>query len=167
MSKSISINNDSQGNIQLSDHQQLFPVVDSKDDSFLLHINDLYDYQKLYIPSILELNNCLSIAQAKWIDKINSSNININQLITFKIYSHFNIVDSNLDTNNFISEFILNKSNNSNSGHLIIHIHISAIYACLHRKLIWNGVLGSLCMFERRPNIHYPTDVFSLNFFTI
>jgi hypothetical protein len=38
--------------------------------------------------------------------------------------------------------------------------------ACVTGKASWNQTLsGSLCTFEREPNIHYPNDLFSLNHF--
>ena len=39
---------------------------------------------------------------------------------------------------------------------------------CLMRRASWNQTLsGSLCMFEREPNVFYPTDVFSLNYLVL
>ncbi len=55
-------------------------------------------------------------------------------------------------------------------GDYVIDIHMDwrAYATCLSRKLIWNQVLsGSLCLFERTPNVHRPDVLFSLNYFTI
>jgi UDP-MurNAc hydroxylase len=50
--------------------------------------------------------------------------------------------------------------------HLTIHMDESAFMRCVTGKASWNQTLsGSLCTFEREPNIHYPNDLFSLNHF--
>jgi hypothetical protein len=59
-------------------------------------------------------------------------------------------------------------SNDKNKkGTLEIFIHKNAFYNCLVRKHVWNGILGANCLFKRTPNIHYPTDIFSLNYFAL
>jgi L-ascorbate metabolism protein UlaG (beta-lactamase superfamily) len=48
---------------------------------------------------------------------------------------------------------------------LKVNIEKGALMRCLMRRASWNQTLsGSLCMFEREPNVFYPTDVFSLNY---
>jgi len=59
------------------------------------------------------------------------------------------------------------QARSQDSGVLVIHIDQRALFGCLTRRLIWNGVLGALCLFDRRPNQHYPTDFFSINFLTL
>jgi UDP-MurNAc hydroxylase len=50
--------------------------------------------------------------------------------------------------------------------HLTIRMDESAFMACVTGKASWNQTLsGSLCTFEREPNVHYPNDLFSLNHF--
>ena len=49
-------------------------------------------------------------------------------------------------------------------GLLKIHIDIRSIYLCLIRKKVWNGTIGALCLFERSPNVFYPSVTFSLNY---
>jgi len=34
----------------------------------------------------------------------------------------------------------------------------------LIRKKVWNGTIGALCLFERTPNVFYPSVTFSLNY---
>ena len=52
-------------------------------------------------------------------------------------------------------------------GLLKIHIDIRSIYLCLIRKKVWNGTIGALCLFERTPNIFYPSVTFSLNYLIV
>lgn len=48
---------------------------------------------------------------------------------------------------------------------LTIHMDESAFMRCVYGLASWNQTLsGSLCMFERVPNIHNPNDLFGLNF---
>jgi L-ascorbate metabolism protein UlaG (beta-lactamase superfamily) len=49
---------------------------------------------------------------------------------------------------------------------LAIHIDRTALQRCLQRKSNWNQTLsGSLCLFERQPNLYDPNTLFALNFF--
>ena len=51
---------------------------------------------------------------------------------------------------------------------LKVDIEKGALMRCLMRRASWNQTLsGSLCMFDREPNVFYPTDVFSLNYLVL
>ena len=89
-------------------------------------------------------------------------------------YSKIGIINHSLANKN-LNEVIDNKvgtlnlkSNlNEKKGQLIVHIDIRAMYLCLIRKKVWNGTIGALCLFERYPNIFYPSVTFSLNYLII
>ena len=52
--------------------------------------------------------------------------------------------------------------------HLRIHMDKAAFMRCLRGQANWNQTLsGSLCLYEREPNVFHPTDTFSLNFFVL
>ena len=130
------------------------------------HKNDLYDYEaevnEITINTIVDL---FSNAKINWERELINKNIEIEQDIEFIIYNHMYLND---DLVNIYEEPLgeLNLSNNigKSKGLLKIHIDIRAMYLCLIRKKVWNGTIGALCLFERTPNVFYPSVTFSLNY---
>ena len=130
------------------------------------HKNDLYDYEAeecdLTINSLIDL---FSNAKLNWEKELINKNIKIEQDIEFIIHNEMllnedlvNIKDKPLG--------VLKLSSNiqKSKGLLKIHIDIRSIYQCLIRKKVWNGTIGALCLFERTPNVFYPSVTFSLNY---
>jgi UDP-MurNAc hydroxylase len=132
-----------------------------------MHSKDIYDYQILDAPPFADLIDTLNTARQNWQIKIDTEKFKISQSITFKIYSNLFINNQLPDQKNLMFKYSLFKTKKSELGELCIHIDQRALFGCLTRKFIWNGVLGALCLHERKPNHHYPTDNFSINYFTI
>ncbi len=129
-----------------------------------MHKDDPYDYETINTLPIEEIIEMLSKARANWLHKINFDAISITQSIRFEIYQDL-VITNNLPDQAFkMGNYQLFESIKKDTGELIIHIDHRALIGCLTRKLIWNGVLGSLCLFERTPNKHFPNDFFSINY---
>jgi hypothetical protein len=151
------------GSIELS----IKPLFSDQESAKNSHANDSYEYEKYQRPLYPELIKMLDLARSNWAKKIKDDEIDVTQSIRFDIYDplHFTIEGTAVGERK--GSFLLNNSANKEDGVLIINIDLRAIYGCVTKKCIWNGVLGSLCLFERRPNRHFPSDIFSINFFTL
>ena len=137
--------------------------------SILLHKDDLYDYEfEKNTISFNYLKDIFNLAKSNWKKILIEKQISIEQDIQFIIYN-------NLDFNNDIAQLTnkpvgileLNTNLSESKGLLKVHIDIRSIYLCLIRKKVWNGTIGALCLFERIPNIFYPSVTFSLNYLII
>lgn len=140
------------------------PLSRDRDTVISLHREDPYDYEALPSLDSSELSELLGLAQENWLGKVNSLGIRITQSITFKVYQGMVLKDKRPDTGACIMKYSLHCVSGQDAGELVIHIDARAFYGCLTRKFVWNGVLGSLCLYERRPNIYHPNDFLSLNF---
>jgi UDP-MurNAc hydroxylase len=139
------------------------PTVAVRAHSIERHVNDTYAYEDSPTVPFSTLQPLLEQARANWQSRVTLSSIRIRQRITLRIYPSL--------PNDFGSAawdtYILTDGSQDEAGDLVIHIDSRAVLGCLTRRFIWNGVLGSLCLYERRPNTFYPADVFSLNYLTL
>jgi hypothetical protein len=145
----------------------LSPIQANRQAAIEMHQLDCYDYENLDVPAYHELVKLLDSAHKNWVKKINTDGLKIHQAIIFKIYNQLLIRNGEPDILKLLGGYKLSQSDQSIEGELVIHIDQRALFSCLTRHNVWNGVLGALCLYERRPNFYYPTDVFSLNFFTL
>lgn len=133
------------------------------------HKNDLYDYEleskDLTFNNIVEL---FSNAKLNWEEALINKNIKIEQDLDFIIYDHLKLNDDLLNISEEpVGELKLTSNLQVSKGLLKIHIDIRAMYLCLIRKKVWNGTIGALCLFERTPNVFYPSVTFSLNYLIV
>jgi UDP-MurNAc hydroxylase len=133
------------------------------------HKNDLYDYEvevkDITFNALIEL---FSSAKINWEKELVNKNIKIEQDLEFIIYNNMQLNDD-LATicEEPIGELKLSNNIQDSKGLLKIHIDIRSMYLCLIRKKVWNGTIGALCLFERTPNVFYPSVTFSLNFLIV
>jgi UDP-MurNAc hydroxylase len=130
------------------------------------HKNDLYDYEvevnDITFNALVEL---FSSAKINWEKELVNKKIKIEQDLEFIIYNKMQLNDD-LATicEEPIGELKLSNNIQDSKGLLKIHIDIRSMYLCLIRKKVWNGTIGALCLFERTPNVFYPSVTFSLNY---
>jgi hypothetical protein len=160
--KTISI--DSNNKSIISDY--IIPTSNDMTKSIEDHKYDLYDYEvegkDLTFDYLVDL---FSIAKLNWEEELVNKSIKIEQDIEFIIYNNMQL-DKDLSHITEIPIGVLNLSSNlsKSKGFLKIHIDLKCIYLCLIRKKVWNGTIGALCLFERVPNVFYPSVTFSLNY---
>ena len=145
----------------------LTPIEINRQLAVDMHLQDSYSYEELEVPSCPDLMAMLNAARENWTYEINKKGLMINQAISFDIYRVLRLDGDCPDATQRLGSYKLSHPTESDKGSLVIHIDQRALYGCLTRRLIWNGVLGALCLFYRQPNRHHPTDFFSLNFFTL
>jgi hypothetical protein len=136
-------------------------------ESIAAHQSDLYLHeQDNVVPDLDMVKAVFKYARKNWEAQLNNQEIQISQQIIFKLYSELSLnEDDQPDSSKQIERLTLNFPKDD-LGTLTVHIDVRAFFRCLCRKQIWNGTLGALCLFERVPNVFYPSDTFSLNFFT-
>jgi hypothetical protein len=154
-------------NSHISDKPELFPLEHDLQKAIHMHSNDLYDYEVLIAPSFEKLIELLDSAKVNWLRNIQTKSLRITQSISFEIYRELSVKGVKPDLNLRLGGYKLFESKNYQNGNLTIHIDQRALLGCLMRLFVWNGVLGSLCLFERVPNKHFPTDFFSINYLTL
>jgi hypothetical protein len=147
--------------------QELTPIESNIREAIRMHSNAPYDYEVLVAPSFEEIISALNEAQVNWLKQINIKALKITQSIRFEIYSELVIKSGSPDSTRRLGTYQLFQSEENLTGNLNIHIDQRALWGCLNRKFIWNGVLGSLCLFERTPNRFFPADFFSINYLTL
>jgi hypothetical protein len=130
------------------------------------HKNDLYDYEvevnEITLNSLIDL---FSSAKLNWEKELINKNIKIEQDMEFIIYNKMQLNDDLVTIcEEPIGELKLSNNIQESKGLLKIHIDIRSMYLCLIRKKVWNGTIGALCLFERTPNVFYPSVTFSLNY---
>jgi UDP-MurNAc hydroxylase len=130
------------------------------------HKNDLYDYEaevnSITFNTIVEL---FTSAKLNWEKELINNNIKIEQDVEFIIYNHMQLNDDLISISEEpLGALKLTSNLKESKGLLKIHIDIRSIYLCLIRKKVWNGTIGALCLFERSPNVFYPSVTFSLNY---
>lgn len=143
------------------------PVVFEREEATEIHKADPYVYESFDVPEWSILTKYLDQAKSNWEEKVVREGFEINQSIVFNVYRPLSLKDGKPDVSKHLGGYPIHTTKTPDRGVLYIHIDERALYACVVRKLVWNGVLGALCLYERRPNRHYPTDFFSLNFLTI
>ena len=116
------------------------------------------------LPDQLEIQQNFKLAQYNYAEKTKQLEIELMRMIIFKIHNTL-LFDDDI---NIKSKAVYNMVVNPNyDGEEILNIHIEekAFWGCLNKKLIWNQVLsGSLCAYERVPNIYEPEALFYLNY---
>jgi UDP-MurNAc hydroxylase len=142
----------------------LLPIEATRQVAVEMHRQDSYHYTELEAPAWPALATLLDTARDNWAQKVKKDALTIHQAIRFDIYGELRLDGGEPDASQRIGRYQLNEPAEADSGVLVVHIDQRALFGCLTRRLVWNGVLGALCLYERRPNRHYPTDFFSLNF---
>lgn len=143
------------------------PIEADLQAAIRMHSADPYDYEVVVAPPFAKVVEMLDAARANWLKKIEGDALHVVQSIRFEIYSELAVKDGVPDWTRRLGSYQLFESSDKQTGHLIIHIDQRALCGCLTRRFVWNGVLGALCLYERRPNRHHPTDLFSLNYLTL
>ena len=145
----------------------LLPIEADRQAAIEMHRHDGYLYENVSVPPWPRLVVMLDAARDNWERKVSKDGLKIRQSIRFDIYRKLSVNGGVPDISQGIDRYQLYSTAETVAGELIIHVDQRALFSCLTRRLVWNGVLGSLCLYERRPNAHYPTDFFSLNFLTL
>ncbi|CAM8651075.1 hypothetical protein MCEMIE11_01601 [Burkholderiales bacterium] len=157
--------------IDVSTHKQfdpdVSPIEPDLETAIRMHRSDPYDYETVIPPQFTRIIEILATARENWLRKIQEAELHVSQSIRFEIYNELALREDGPDEERRLGSYQLFETSNKEAGNLIIHIDQRALYGCLTRRFVWNGVLGSLCLFERKPNRHFPTDFFSLNFLTL
>jgi UDP-MurNAc hydroxylase len=146
---------------------EVVPIESSPEAATQMHSADPYDYEAVDAPPIERTIEMLHVASENWREKVEADGFHISQSIRFDVYSELMQMDGVPDKALKLASYQLFEPGDENVGELIIHIDQRALFGCLTRRFVWNGVLGSLCLYERRPNRHYPTDFFSINFLVL
>lgn len=152
---------------QIRTGPEVLPIEANLQAAIRMHSADPYDYEAEEVPSYARLVDMLDVARENWLKKVQVDALHIVQSIRFEVYSELAVRDGMPDKAQRLGSYKLFESSDKQTGDLIIHIDQRALFGCLTRRFVWNGVLGSLCLYERRPNRHFPTDFFSLNFMTL
>lgn len=152
---------------QISTSPEVMPVQADLQAAIRMHSADPYDYEVLVAPTFDKVLEMLRLAQENWQKRVQQDALKITQSIRFEIYRALAVVDGKPDQAENLGGYRLFGSSEETTGELTIHIDQRALVGCMTRRFIWNGVLGALCLYERIPNRHFPTDVFSLNFLTL
>jgi hypothetical protein len=142
------------------------PRLNSVLDSIDFHKFDFYPYQKLECPSLEEVKEVFEKAKANFIIKAHALNSDLldGTLINFVLYDDLRC-DENLTINSKPLSSLRLSLGDDYSRSIVIHMDLKAFYGSLTGKCIWNQVIsGSLCLFERVPDIHIPGVLFSLNY---
>jgi hypothetical protein len=164
--KSIEINSKfDEFNLKL----EIVPTSNDFTKSINLHKNDYYDYEEEVAEIQTEtLANLFESAAANWKNVLIKKEICVEQDISFILHKELNLSrDFNLILGEPVGQFELSSNLEESKGRLKIHIDYRSFYLCITRKKVWNGTLGALCLFERDPNIFYPSVTFSLNYLVV
>ena len=148
--------------------QSIKPITECLQSSIDNHQLDEYDFQTSDLNvEITSLEQIFKLAKKNWQDIVEKENISISQNIIFSVYNNISLDEfGNIDEIDIEKEFVLNSADENNL--LKVYIHKNAFYKCLTRqKMVWNGTLGSLCLFERDPDVFYPNSSFSMNYLVL
>lgn len=139
-------------------------------ESVKLHAQDLYPYQEKDTNTLSELREAFDAATKNYIQTIKRLELSIDTLVKFIVYEDIQFKSDLTIQSTPLCELELDPTAGSAqlSAHILIHIDAQAIYECLRRTANWNQTLsGSLCLFDRTPNIHQPEVLFSLNYLVV
>jgi len=145
----------------------LSPIQTDRQATIVSHRHDGYFYEDMPVSPWPRLLEMLDAARDNWERKVRQDGIRIRQSIRLHIYPKLGLNGGVPDVSQGVDRYQLFSSADTHTGDLIIHIDQRALFGCLTRRLVWNGVLGTQCLYERRPNIHHPSDIFSINFLTL
>ena len=142
------------------------PVIDKVSDSILFHLNDSYDYQSLELPGLDKVKELFDLAKNNFYSVLEFKNIELRSEIDFYLYEDLRFdEDLNILHDSIIELNLYSQESSKASQNHQIYLDIRAFYGALTKQLVWNQVLsGSLCLFKREPNIHFPEVLFALNF---
>lgn len=152
---------------QISVSSKMSPIVSDRQVATEMHRKDKYIYEEIKSPEWHIFTSLLDQARSNWEEKVVREGYGIKQSIIFEVYLPLSLMDGKLDVSKHLGTYKIHEARELIDGTLSIHIDQRALFACIVRSLVWNGVLGALCLYERNPNRHYPTDFFSLNFLTL
>ena len=164
-----SVNINSRNNNSVQFYNEILPVSNDFIKSIENHKSDKYDYETEVSEISLEtIAKKFDIAAFNWNNVIAIKNIEIEQDIKFVLYKDLKMNDELSEIlDNPIGQFNLYSNLKESKGCLTINIDHRSFYLCLLRKKVWNGTLGALCLFEREPNVFYPSVTFSLNYLIV
>jgi L-ascorbate metabolism protein UlaG (beta-lactamase superfamily) len=133
------------------------------------HKKDLYDYEQDVIEFQIDtLKDLFETAAKNWKIVLAKKEITVEQDISFILHKELILSQNfNLILGEPVGQFELSSNLEESKGQLKIHIDYRSFYLCLTRKKVWNGTLGALCLFEREPNIFFPSATFSLNYLVV
>jgi len=147
-------------------YRQIAPSSDVLSASISAHMSDKYPYEKLNIPTKTELELKIADAKSNWASAVSSLNIRLHQSLHFVVHAPLVLTDEqSVSSANIYHTFNLLDTKSSDDGYIIIHIDARLLFLCIRGINSWNGALGSLCLFERKPNRHFPSDLWSINYF--
>jgi len=154
------------GGFRIDDAPVVSPTSDSIRQSIENHRDDLYEHQaEPENPTDEALGRLFERAKTNWTARMSKANIGLTQEIRFLLYQDLRFDDDFKVSGSPLGEYRLPSKRSAEKGILTIHMDRSAFARCLMRKSNWNQVLSApLCLFDRRPNVYYPTDKSSLNF---
>jgi UDP-MurNAc hydroxylase len=139
------------------------------DDAIQQHGGDSYDHEKdpetRRTFSGGEIEQAFRAAVIEHERKLGELGINMNSRISFAVHDRIELDGAGRLASTPTMGLELATKPLHPDHVLKVNIEKGALMRCLMRRASWNQTLsGSLCMFEREPNIFYPTDVFSLNY---
>lgn len=148
--------------------QVVVPLARDREQAIQAHAQDLYPYQAEPLPEPAEgLAALLSRAEANYRQELHRRQVRQDCDVAFRIHDDLRC-DGQLQLQSqpaAVHELRADPAAVA-ERRLEIHIDRQALLRCLSRKGNWNQTLsGSLCLFDRRPNVYNPTTLFSLNFF--
>jgi hypothetical protein len=148
---------------EIEPERALSPLAASMAAAIERHARDLYPHEAEPLPDQGQVIQRFERAQAAYLARLAQQDLDLNACIDFRLYSELTEAraragDRDLDLH------LGPRSQFDAAEHHVIHIDIRAFDNCLTRRQSWNQTLsGSLCLFERTPDVHTPDVLFSLN----
>lgn len=152
-------------NAEISLNKIKVPLKNNKKKIAIInHSSDLYDFQKSEKIILKDVVEDFEMAKLKWLKYVESEKIPIKSGFIFSIYENLDL-DMNLrPSGKILCDFEMHYKKDDNICEIKIHIEKEAFFRCLNKMASWNQTIsGSLTMIERNPNLHFPSDLFSLN----
>ncbi|MBI5258742.1 MAG: MBL fold metallo-hydrolase [Burkholderiales bacterium] len=144
------------------------PLGRDREQAIAAHAGDLYPYQAEPLAEPAEgLPAVLARAEANYRAELQRRQVQLDCDVVFRIHDDLRC-DGELQllSQPAATHALRADLQREAERRLEIHVDRQALLRCLTRKGNWNQTLsGSLCLFDRRPNVYNPTTLFSLNFF--
>ncbi|HSW05131.1 MBL fold metallo-hydrolase [Aquabacterium sp.] len=148
--------------------QVVTPLARDREQAIAAHAQDLYPYQAEPLAEPTDgLGTLLAEAEQRYRAELQRRQLRLDCEVQFQIHDDLRC-DAGLQLlSQPAAEHLLRADPQQPAERrLVIHIDRQALLRCLTRKGNWNQTLsGSLCLFDRRPNVYNPSTLFSLNFF--
>lgn len=142
----------------------LKPYIDSVAASIEKHRDDLYMHEKSVSVTDDELDEAFESARANWLSYLAMTGVTVHSRFSFQLYQNLEINESGGIAAESELQYELSVPDGNADVDLTVHIDRNAFFRCLTKQASWNQTLsGSLCLFTREPNVHYPSDLFGLN----